>query len=284
MAELGAAELAREWDERGAITVRTPLCDDPELLARVQANFLAKFPCPDPPGRVTGMVAPVPEDQALIDVMQHPWFEETAKACLRADRVRFCAAACACSYPQPGTEFSFGEHIDIQYTEAEWEATPRQVIVSFFIWLADVDAERAPLMFRPGSHRLLAAENTRRLARGEERRCAGHVAERPSPALVGPPTVHGASLSDLPSTLPFEHPRPAEGEAGTVTVTTTGLVHGASTNVGSAPRMSMHLTFAADGADIGNFSFVETWEGLKPLLRPERRHIVQLQPMSTHKL
>ena len=33
--------------------------------------------------------------------------------------------------------------------------------------------------------------------------------------------------------------------AGSVTVTTTALVHGGSTNVDDSPRYSMHLTFAA---------------------------------------
>jgi hypothetical protein len=188
------------WDEHGAVTCCTPLCDDPDLLRRVQANMLRKFPRPNPPApdagleleegimqrgsqtldapatsdpfwsRVTGHVEADCADQALVDVAQHPWFEETAKKCLRADHVRFCAAACACTYPQPGVEFRYGEHVDIQYTQAEWEATPRRVILSFFIWLADANARRAPLMHRPGSHHLIAAENSRRLALGELRR------------------------------------------------------------------------------------------------------------------
>ena len=42
----------------------------------------------------------------------------------------------------------------------EWEATPRRIRVSFFIWLADANARRAPLLVRPGSHRAIAEHNS----------------------------------------------------------------------------------------------------------------------------
>ena len=53
--------------------------------------------------------------------------------------------------------FTFSEHVDVQYTLEQWEATPRQCIVSFFIWLADANPRRAPLMVRivPFAHELL---------------------------------------------------------------------------------------------------------------------------------
>ena len=86
--------------------------------------------------------------------------------------------------------------------------------------------------------------------------------------------MHGASLELLP--LPFADPRPAEGVAGSVCVTTTSLVHGASTNIDDEPRMSMHLTFCASGVDIRNFAFPSLWAELRPVLRPERRHIARV--------
>ena len=42
--------------------------------------------------------------------------------------------------------FKFGEHVDFQYVLGDWEAAPRRAIVSFFVWLADGTAARAPLM------------------------------------------------------------------------------------------------------------------------------------------
>jgi hypothetical protein len=280
-AAMSGAEV-EQWSRTGVVTCRTPLCDDADLLCAAQECMLRKFPRPRPTeggGRLSGMMAADPAEQALIDVAQHPWFEAAAKQCLRADTVRFCAAACATSYPQGGA-FKFDQHVDIQYTEEEWEASPRRVVVSFFIWLAEANSRRAPLVYRPGSHRLIAAENSRRHRAGEVRRLAwedGAPWGAPPP-LDGPATVHGASLQLLP--LPFEEPVPAEGPAGSATVTTTALVHGASSNVDDAPRMSMHLTFCASAVDICNFSFPELWAELQPLLRPERQHIAQLESMS----
>ena len=78
----------------------------------------------------------------------------------------------------------------------------------------------------------------------------------------------------------FMESEPAVGPAGSVTVTTTALVHGASNNVDNKPRFSMHLTFGPaefvrnnfDG--ILRFSFVEHWQKMLGLVRSDRRHIV----------
>lgn len=68
------------------------------------------------------------------------------------------------------------------------EATPRRILVSFFVWLQAVTSVRAPLMYRPGSHRLLAAENSRRQQAGE-----GHRVAQLS-LLSSPPVVKGGYL------------------------------------------------------------------------------------------
>ena len=122
------------------------------------------------PGRVTNTNALTERSQPLIDVVQLEFFEQVAKQCLRSDAVTYCASALALSYPEgDGTEFRFGEHVDVQYTLEQWEATPRRAIVSFFIWLADANAKRAPLMVR-GCH--LPASNLQpRLAT-----CSHHLA------------------------------------------------------------------------------------------------------------
>ena len=158
---LTAAEL-EQWDLTGAVTVRTPLCEDPELLGRVQQAMREGMPwdtedawgrkaLPNP-GRVTNTNLLTERSQPLIDVVQLEFFEQVARQCLRSDAVTYCASALALSYPEAdGTEFRFGEHVDVQYTLEQWESTPRRAIVSFFIWLADANAKRAPLMVRAPS-------------------------------------------------------------------------------------------------------------------------------------
>ena len=166
----------------------------------------------------------------------------------------------------------FDQHIDAQYTLEQWEASPRRVLVSFFVWFDSATTLRAPLMFRPGSHRVVALRNsitgTDAISRKDEGRRLPDLLE-----------TDGLSADS------FENPIAAEGAAGSVTVTTTALVHGASTNIDSSPRFSMHLTFAAqefllaayDGLFVGGFAFPRHWAKLAPMLSPERRHLICLE-------
>ena len=149
----------------------------------------------------------------------------------------------------------------------EWEATPRKIRVSFFIWLADANARRAPLLVRPGSHRAIAEHNSstlgthRRYGTSPEAQWAPHFPEgRLHASLAELISAEAAAGPPLPldSLAPLEA---AEGPAGSVTVTTTvralprsyvqhhrsadgrmgwvaqALVHTATTNVDSEPRM-----------------------------------------------
>lgn len=149
----------------------------------------------------------------------------------------------------------------------QWEATPRRCLVSFFIWLSDANSRRAPLCYRPGSHRTIAARNS------------AHNID-----IAGLEQKHG-SLQELldGGTLLENELAPvekAEGRAGSVTITTTALVHGGSTNVDTEPRLSCHMTYAAaDFVEAGfdgiiEFSFPEHWRRLRAQLPPDRRHIV----------
>ena len=122
---LTPAEL-EQWDLTGAVTVQTPLCNDPELLARVQHAMVEGMPwdaedawgrkaLPNP-CRVNNTNALTERSQPLIDVVQLEFFEEVAKQCLRSEAVTYCASALALSYPEEGgAEFRFGEHVDVQY-------------------------------------------------------------------------------------------------------------------------------------------------------------------------
>src|SRR5262249_52906245 len=157
----------------------------------------------------------------LLDIIQHPFFEETAKQALQANAVHFFQTAITTAYPQPDTPWSFDQHVDIQYRLSDFQAVPRRIVCSYFLWLTDVNERRAPMMVRPGSHLLLADFNER----DPERH-----------ALAG--QVKGAPLAELPA-LAYADPIPLTARAGQVSVLTTATVHGASVNVDNAPRKNL---------------------------------------------
>ena len=94
----------------------------------------------------------------LLDLIQDPFLEVVAKKTLGADAVHFFNSFIVTSYPQPGATFSFSEHVDIKYSLSDLDATPKQMLCSCLLWLSDVTEKRAPLMYRPGSHRLIAED------------------------------------------------------------------------------------------------------------------------------
>jgi len=130
------------------------------------------------------------------------------------------------------------------------------------LWLSDVTETRAPLMYRPGSHRLLAS----------------HWEQAPDPG-GRLPRVQGVSMADLPD-LAFKEPQPLLARAGQVTVLTTAMVHGASVNLDRLPRKALIVTFTATGVTVelppAQQETKDAYEErLALLLRPERRHILR---------
>lgn len=256
-------QQVRQFDELGAVTIDTPLTE--EQIAAASAAFDRLLPRPEPqegrPPRYRSSRTCDYFDPDLLEIIQHPFFEEVAKRVLRAEAVCFFQTAIVTAHPQPDTLFSFEQHVDIQYSLADFQAVPRRIICSFFLWLTDVNARRAPMMFRPGSHLLIAAERER------------------DPALRGAtPEVAGVSLANLPA-LPYADPLPLTARAGQVSVLTTAAVHGASTNVDTAPRKNLVLTFTAAGVEIGlppnqAAQKREYDRELRRRLRPERAHVV----------
>lgn len=154
-----SAEQLRVFEERGAVTIDTPLTTKEIAAAAAAIDELLPFKAAEPgqaPRFRYGATCNYYEP-ALLDLIQHPFFEAVAKRVLSADAIRFFQTAIVASYPQPGSEFSYDQHTDIQYSLEDWAATPRRVVCSFFLWLTDVNERRAPMMYRPGSHRLVAA-------------------------------------------------------------------------------------------------------------------------------
>jgi hypothetical protein len=247
----------------GAVTIDTPLTREQIAAAVATLDRLLPFQAGEngrPPRYRTGLTCSY-DDPPLLEIIQHPFFEEVAKRALRADAVRFFQTAIVAAYPQPNTPWSFEQHVDIQYCLSDLDATPRRMICSFFLWLTDVNARRAPMMFRPGSHRQLGAYR------------AGDPATRGTV-----PRVAGVALAQLPA-LPYAEAIPLLAQAGQVSVLTTGAVHGASVNVDGEPRKGMVLTFVPDGVEIGlppdQAEQKRAYDHeLKTRLRPERAHIV----------
>jgi hypothetical protein len=312
MSALTPAQL-QEWDKSGAVTVRTPLADDPAALARVQEAMLRAMPRPDhdgveQPRRATNSNLSTEAEPALLAVVQMPFFEAAAQQCLRSRRVFYNGTGNAVSYPDARKEHApacggyprsapfAGEHVDWQCTLEDWESR-ENVTVSFFIWFADVTAVRAPLMIRPGSHRTIMAANSQNAitaraprtfgllsdadplfhANGDGSdsvgRLSGSLHELLSAEASSPPSAP-ISLADLQPLQPIVAP------AGFVTVTCTALVHALSFNCDIKPRMSMHLSFGRESGltpmrvkTPKAASIAEHWERVRPMLRPERRHL-----------
>ena len=249
----------QQFSDLGAVTIDTPLTQ--QQLTAASAVFDRLLPGPGEKPRYRVSTTCTFYDPELLDIIQHPFFEEVAKHVLRADEVRFFQTAIVTTYPAPNTPFSFDQHVDVQYRLSDLNATPRRMVCSYFLWIEDVTEKRAPLMYRPGSHRLIAKE---RENRPELKGSAAH--------------VEGVSLAGLPQ-LDYADPIPVVARAGQATVLTTAMVHGASVNVDTLPRKAMVITFTAADVEIGlpqNQADVKRDydRELKKRLRPERTHIV----------
>ena len=251
-----------QFDQEGALTIDSPLT--PEELQRLRTTYDQLFPGADSEAareharqsRTANFF-----DKPLIDLIQHPFFEEVAACVLRAGEVHFQNIAISKTYPRPDEEFSFTQHTDIQYCLDDLDATPRRMALSFFIWLDDVNEKRAPLMYRRGSHRQIAAWRQRDpVLRNEE------------------PHVYGTTEENLPS-LDYEPPVPIVARAGQASVLTTALVHGASNNVDTRPRYACHLSYNSADLEIPlpaskHQVRLDYYRALRDYLRPERLHLV----------
>ena len=243
----------RQFDEAGAATVDTPLTAREIADASAAMDHLLPFE----EGNFRPSLTCSYYDPALVDLIQHPFFEETACRVLEAERVHFFQTAIVAAYPEPGVPFSFWQHVDIQYRLSDFQAVPKRILCSFFLWLTDVNEKRAPMMVRPGSH-LLIAETRERDPEGDG----------------DPPRVASVAMADLPA-LPYADPIPLTAKAGQVTVCTTAMIHGASVNVDTEPRKNLVITFTAAGVAIGlppgeEAQKREYHDGLRARMWPER--------------
>ena len=249
-----------QFEKDGATTVDTPL-SSAELSAAVAAlDHLAPLYSPDAPDTpryriTTGNVV----EEAFADIIGHPFFEAVAKQVLMANEVRFFQSACFVAYPQ--TEGNAPpEHVDIRYRTDDFQSVPRRIVCSFFLWLNGVNEKRAPMMVHPGSHLLLARDF-----------------DQHDPDNIN--GVLGLNADQLPD-LGYASAIPLTATPGQVSVLTTATLHGASVNHDDIPRKAMIITFTAESVKIDlppeqASNKREYDRALRPLLRPERQHIVE---------
>jgi ectoine hydroxylase-related dioxygenase (phytanoyl-CoA dioxygenase family) len=251
-------EQVRQFNEAGAVTIDTPLTE--KQIADAGAAMDRLLPFREGHYRVSRTCDY--DDPAIVDIIQHPFFEAVACRVLETEQVHFFQTAILNAYPEPGVPFSFWQHVDIQYRRSDFEASPKRILCSFFLWLTDVNEKRAPMMVRPGSH-LLLAEHNEHAPQGKD---------------GSPPRVAPMMLKDLPD-LPFADPIPLTARAGQVSVLTTATVHGASTNIDTELRRNLVFTFTAAGVTIGlpegeEQQMREYHAILRNRLRPDRAHIL----------
>jgi ectoine hydroxylase-related dioxygenase (phytanoyl-CoA dioxygenase family) len=249
--------VVQQFHEAGAVTIDTPLTAQEIATAAAAMDRLLPFQAKNYRPSLTCSY----DNPALLDIIQHPFFEEVARRVLQAEQVHFFQTAIVTAYPEPDTPFSFWQHVDIQYRLSDFQSVPKQILCSFFLWLTDVNERRAPMMFRPGSHLLIARQR-----------------QDDPDGKDDPPRVAPVPLERLPP-LPYAAPIPLTAKAGQVSVLTTAAVHGASVNVDREPRKNLVFTFAAAGVTIGlppheEMQKQEYHQRLRRRLRPERAHIL----------
>jgi ectoine hydroxylase-related dioxygenase (phytanoyl-CoA dioxygenase family) len=195
-------------------------------------------------------------DEELTAIVQHPFLEALARTALDAERVAVYAMAVAKTAPQPGSRPDSWEHVDLKYQLAELDARPRRMLCSCIVWLTDVTVERAPLMFRPGSHRLIAAYRE------------------------GDPSLNDQKeASETLPRLPYAERVPLLARRGQVSVVTTAALHGPSTNLSDQDRLAMFVPFYPVGVPLSGFirseldRYSHYHRDLLARLRPDRRHL-----------
>ena len=256
-------QQVRQFDQAGAGTVDSPLTSQQMSAAANAYDRLLPFQEPDPGEQARYRLGNACQffDQELLNLIQHPFFEDVAKQVLNAQSAYLYLAAMAHTHPQPDAEWTFDQHTDIQYCLSDLNATPKRMVCSFFLWISDVNEKRAPLVLRPGSHRLIADWR------------------ESNPDLRGvTPQVVGTKLADLPN-LPFEEPMPVCSRSGQVSVLTTSTVHGASLNVDTVPRKSLHISFTPEDVQVllppNQVDLKKSYDAfLRKHLRKDRQHII----------
>ena len=250
-----------QYIQSGSLLVDTLLPDD--IIDAASEEMDRLYAGSDNP---TGIKAYMCEP-GFVNVFQHPHLEQVAQQILGCEAVHVLSSATLHTEPN-AEQWSYDEateHVDIQYTLSDWLDLPRRIIITFMIFLDDVNEERAPTVVRPGSHLQLAAYN-------------GEVAFQD----------HPVNKRDLPD-LPYADAQPLCGRKGQVAISTTALIHAGSKNASDKPRKVMFAVFAA--ADVNppfnanKLNLRLAWlEHLERAFAADRKHLASSAVQSTRRL
>lgn len=210
-----------QFDREGAVNITGPL--DAAQVAVLGELFDQLMPAPPMAQRKPYERQVLANDflqQPVVDLIGHPFFESIAQRVLRTGHVVFHSIFLNQAYATPQHAFDHWQHVDIKYRLDDLDGTPRRMLCSFMVWLTDVTLDRAPFMYRPGSHRAIA----RRMQSDPQY------------------TDNPVRLEDL-GDLPLADVQPLLVSAGDVTVNTSALVHGASVNTGEHDRKVIFLHY-----------------------------------------
>ena len=201
-------------------------------------------------------------EPGLVNVLQHPNLEAAAKRVLRADEVVLNSSACLYKKPEDTAEWTtLGEHVDIQFSLEEMDATPRRMLAMMMVFVDDLPEGRGNTFVRLGSHRVIA----------EWLHDTGQDALK----------AHPVKLADLPAELQFSDLTPVVARRGQAAAFSTAIVHCGSTNVDAQARKVMFVNFCPLGMmkqTSGNHNLRDvrsSWrEKLKTSFRDHRQHLL----------
>ncbi len=213
-------------------------------------------------GEKTNGITQYFHEPGLVDVLQHPHLEQAAKIMLQADKVVLNSSACLFKRPDDTTEWTKqGEHVDIQFSLEEMEATPRRMLAMMMVIVDDLPEGRGNTFVRLGSHRVIAQwlrDNSQEATK-----------------------AHPIKAEDLPQELEFTELTPVVAKRGQAAAFSTAILHCGSTNIDTEPRKIMFVNFCPLGMmrqTSGNHNLREVrsaWrEKLKQDFRPDRQHLL----------
>jgi hypothetical protein len=263
-----------QYEELGAVTIDTPFTT--QQLDRAEAAW----------DRLQKSGGAPYEDPDYVDIVQHPYFEQVAKAVLRAHAVHLWwglaphdRAPAKPPYDDASTQWSKGCHVDIQATLQDFEATPRRMRAELWLWLNDVPVDRGAMRILPGSHRPIM-EHWGRVLTTEQKAMLPRVhGLRPPPVAETSASYpeHVADLGDIPWIA--QEPVPAVASRGQILVLCSAGLHSAWQNEDSVSRKAMGTSWIASGVSCGmpknqRDGMMEFFPKLRSKLSPERKHIV----------
>ncbi len=212
----------------------------------------------------------------FVQIIEHPFFEQVTNRLLHTDRAVVIGSAVGKTHPEPGAKFKVSEHTDITYSMADMTSVPRRMDISYFLWLSDVDEKCAPLIYRPGSHRLIAQHM------GELPRYV-HVPFEPDDYcnvtdIHTLPVISATHREHWPD-LEYPQPVPCIARAGQATIINQAAIHTASTNRGKTSRKTFIISFRPHDIVIGKKKTRlekrrQYLRNLKHQLSPDRRHLI----------